>query len=107
MHQLAPDAGNALCSRREGDGVAIGHLVLDEPGDDLRSAAGAARRCAVPQGDQHVGVPGEVSGMVAWVLKRPGFSRAELDQAFPAADKATLDKFIVDMERMLLIAVAA
>lgn len=55
---------------------------------------------------QAVGVPGEVAGMVKWVLARPGFSRGELDQAFPAAGKAALDKFITDMERMALIAVA-
>ncbi len=56
---------------------------------------------------QAVAVPADVSGMVAWVLKRPGFNRGELDAAFPAADKAALDKFVIDMERMLLIAVAA
>jgi ribosomal protein L16 Arg81 hydroxylase len=56
---------------------------------------------------QAVAVPSDVSRMVAWVLERPGFSRGDLDRAFPAADKAALDKFIQDMERMILIAVAA
>lgn len=53
---------------------------------------------------QAVGVPSEVAPMVAWVLDRPGFARAELEQAFPQAGRPALDKFVGDMERMLLIA---
>ncbi len=52
-------------------------------------------------------MPGEVAGMVRWVLARPGFSRGELDQAFPAPARRAVDQFVVDMERMALIAVAA
>ena len=54
---------------------------------------------------QAVAVPKEVAAMVAWVLQRRAFTRDELDQAFPAAGKAGLDRFVEDMERMVLIAV--
>jgi bifunctional lysine-specific demethylase and histidyl-hydroxylase MINA len=56
---------------------------------------------------QAVAVPKEVAAMVAWVLKREAFERGELDQAFAAADKPALDRFIQDMERMALIAARA
>ncbi len=45
-------------------------------------------------------MPGEVAPMVAWVLERRGFTRTELDQAFPLAEKPVLDRFVQDMERM-------
>jgi hypothetical protein len=54
---------------------------------------------------QAVAVPKEVATMVAWVLEREAFERGELDQAFAAAGKPALDRFIQDMERMALIAV--
>lgn len=54
---------------------------------------------------QAVAVPGEVAPMVTWVLQRQSFSRGELDEAFPAAGKPALDRFVQDMERMALIAV--
>jgi ribosomal protein L16 Arg81 hydroxylase len=54
---------------------------------------------------QAVAVPSEVAPMVAWVLQRQGFSRGELDQAFAAAGKPVLDRFVQDMEQMALIAV--
>lgn len=56
---------------------------------------------------QAVAVPGEVAPMVAWVLQRQAFARGELDEAFPAAGTPALDRFVLDMERMALIAVRA
>ncbi len=82
------------------------HYVVNGKGVRLIQQQG--RFGLVKEGSrQAVAVPGEVSGMVDWVLKRPGFSRGELNAAFPAAGTAALDKFVADMERMLLIAVDA
>ncbi|MEZ5865244.1 MAG: cupin domain-containing protein [Geminicoccaceae bacterium] len=87
------------------DPAGLGYVVR---GKGVRLIEQQGRFGLVKEGSrQAVAVPGEVAGMVQWVLGRQGFSRAELDQAFPAADRAGLDKFVVDMERMALIAVAA
>lgn len=53
---------------------------------------------------QAVAVPQELVPMVAWVLERERFARQELEGAFPQVGAAALDKFVADMQRMLLIA---
>lgn len=74
-------------------------------GQGIRLIEQGGRFGLVKEGSrQAVAVPAEVASMVAWVLKRQGFRRGELDAAFPAAGKAALDRFIQDMERMALIA---
>ncbi|MGI9451024.1 MAG: cupin domain-containing protein [Geminicoccaceae bacterium] len=49
-----------------------------------------------------VEVPGDVSELVGWVLKRHQFSRKELANAFPSYQDATLDKLIKDLGSMRL-----
>jgi len=73
--------------------------------DGIRLVEQQGRHGLVKAGSrQAVAVPEGVAPLVAWVLERQGFERGELDRAFPAAGQAALDKFIGDMERMLLIA---
>ena len=47
-------------------------------------------------------VPGEVSDLVGWVLKRQQFSRSELANAFPDRQPAELEKLINDLRTMRL-----
>ena len=49
-----------------------------------------------------VEVPGEVSDLVRWVLKRQQFSRDELASAFPDRPSADLEKLINDLRTMRL-----
>jgi bifunctional lysine-specific demethylase and histidyl-hydroxylase MINA len=49
-----------------------------------------------------VEVPAEVSPMVAWVLERKTFSRAELAGAFPDRDAAAIDRLLRDLGGMRL-----
>ncbi|MDX6750834.1 cupin domain-containing protein [Geminicoccaceae bacterium 1502E] len=50
-----------------------------------------------------VEVPAAARPLVAWVLERPSFLRAELHRAFPAEPAARLDRFLADMQRMRLV----
>lgn len=57
----------------------------------------------IEEGSRHaIEVPGEVSELVNWVLKRQQFSRHELENAFPSCQQATLDKLIKDLGSMKL-----
>jgi hypothetical protein len=48
-------------------------------------------------------VPGEVSGMVAWVMERPEFSVAELGAAFPGRPASEVDRLLRDLAAMRLV----
>ena len=52
-----------------------------------------------------VEVPAAVKDLVAWVLARDGFKRAEFGRAFPGIEPAKLDRFLADMVRMKLLEV--
>jgi hypothetical protein len=47
-------------------------------------------------------VPADVVALVAWVLKRPQFSRSELASAFPDRSAAQLDQLLRDLGGMRL-----
>ena len=51
---------------------------------------------------QAVEVPGDVSDMVGWVLKRQQFSRSDLAKAFPNRTSQALDKLLTDLGTMRL-----
>lgn len=51
---------------------------------------------------QAVEVPGEISDMVDWVLKRQQFSRSDLAKAFPNQPAKALDKLLTDLGTMRL-----
>jgi len=40
---------------------------------------------------------------VAWVLARPGFTRAELAAAFPGEPPAALDRLLAEVGRMGIV----
>jgi len=51
---------------------------------------------------QAVEVPGDISDMVDWVLKRQQFSRGDLAKAFPNQPAKALDKLLTDLGTMRL-----
>ncbi|MGI9502648.1 MAG: cupin domain-containing protein [Geminicoccaceae bacterium] len=51
---------------------------------------------------QAVEVPGDISDMVDWVLKRQQFSRSDLARAFPNRPAKALDKLLTDLGTMRL-----
>jgi hypothetical protein len=48
-------------------------------------------------------VPATVAPVVAWVLERPSFERADLAAAFPMLSPAALGQLLGDLGRMRLI----
>jgi ribosomal protein L16 Arg81 hydroxylase len=51
-----------------------------------------------------VEVPPAIKGLVAWTLDRQGFARSEIARAFPAEPAVKVDRFLVDMQRMGVLA---
>ncbi|HEX5795673.1 MAG TPA: cupin domain-containing protein [Geminicoccaceae bacterium] len=50
-------------------------------------------------------VPGDVSGMVGWVMERPAFSVGELSAAFPERSAGQIEKLLRDLATMRLVEV--
>ena len=70
---------------------------------DIRLVEQGGRYGLVKGGSRNaIEVPGDVSELVGWVLKRQQFSRKELANAFPRCQDATLDKLIKDLASMRL-----
>lgn len=70
----------------------------------VRLVSQGGRHGLVKEGSrQAVEVPAAVQPVIAWVLERRGFGRAELAKAFPAEPPAKLDKLLQDLGRMALI----
>jgi hypothetical protein len=97
-------------------------LPDDGPADDgLKAAGGAVYRCSAtrlevvetPQGWQLRGARGAVpipvgrERLVAWVIARPGFARAELEAAFPDTDPPMIEALLGELTAMKVIAPAA
>jgi hypothetical protein len=70
-------------------------VVETQQGWQLRGARGA------------VPIPAGRERLVAWVVGRPGFSRAELGDAFPDLDPALIDALLGELAAMKIIAPAA
>ncbi|HMR31802.1 MAG TPA: cupin domain-containing protein [Geminicoccaceae bacterium] len=64
---------------------------------------GGRAALARPGTREAVEIPSAVKAQVAWILGRPGFTRAELAAAFPADPPAKLDKLLADLSRMALV----
>ncbi|MEZ5934402.1 MAG: cupin domain-containing protein [Alphaproteobacteria bacterium] len=71
--------------------------------DNIRLIEQGGRYGLVKEGSRNaVEVPGEISDMVDWVLKRQHFSRGELVKAFPNRPAKALDKLLTDLGNMRL-----
>ena len=82
--------------------------VFEVKAEGVRLIEAQGRAGLVRAGSREaVEVPGEIKDMVAWVLGRERFSRAEMDRAFAATPQPRRDKFLVDMGRMALVRPAA
>jgi hypothetical protein len=91
------------------------------PEDGPAAAGGARYRCSAarlevvetPQGWQLRGARGAVpipagrERLVAWVIARPGFARAELDDAFPDTDSPLIEALLGELAAMKVIAPVA
>jgi bifunctional lysine-specific demethylase and histidyl-hydroxylase MINA len=85
--------------------------LLEEPGEErfrvraagVRLVQHGGRFGLLQEGSRAaVEVPAEASAMVAWVLERKHFSRAELATAFPERDAAAIDRLLRDLGGMRL-----
>ncbi|MGI9509516.1 MAG: JmjC domain-containing protein, partial [Geminicoccaceae bacterium] len=71
--------------------------------EDIKLIEQGGRYGLVKAGSRNaVEVPGEVSDMVDWVLKRQQFSRSDLSKAYPAYSAEALDKLLTDLGNMRL-----
>ena len=72
-------------------------------GKDIKLIEQGGRHGLVKAGSRNaVEVPGDVTAMVDWVLKRQQFSRSELANAFPDRSAQALDKLLTDLGTMRL-----
>jgi ribosomal protein L16 Arg81 hydroxylase len=86
--------------------------LLDAPADDryrvhargIRLVQQGGRFGLVREGTRAATeVPGEVSGMVGWVMERRQFSLVELHAAFPGRPAGQIDKLLRDLAGMRLV----